>query len=273
VIASAERPPGTVLLAVRAMKLYVSEISNGIATLLLGEGDPVAMRVPFDWLGRAAKVGMVLRLGPDRDPANLRDPQGRPKVDFEADGCRCRVVGSRLYRRPMHETFHEFIMWLLYWKLGTRWYESETSKPLGEQHQVARWYASVRQWASEGRTAANALPGGYKIPASGDVQSLLSLSYDMYQLLHSAGLPRRLLQRLRHEDAFQGARYEVAVASVFARLEWEVRWYPGRSTDVPHPEFIALHPSSGAAIAVEAKSRHRPGVLGYPGRAGEVLTR
>jgi hypothetical protein len=76
-------------------------------------------------------------------------------------------------------------------------------------------------------------------------------------------VPTELRARLRHPDQFQGARYELSVAAIFARLGFEIEWIvPGVE---PSPEFIARQPGQGTAIAVEAKSKHRPGGLGMKG--------
>jgi len=74
------------------------------------------------------------------------------------------------------------------------------------------------------------------------------------------------MNRLRNARQFQGARYEIAAAAIFARLGYDIEWQEDR---VPrgsvHCEFFATHPSNGLSIAVEAKSRHRAGILHEPG--------
>lgn len=60
----------------------------------------------------------------------------------------------------------------------------------------------------------------------------------------------------------------MAVAAVFVRASYEIRWLT--ETDRKLPEFIASHPSSKVEIAVEAKCRHRPGVLGRDGDLPDV---
>ena len=67
--------------------------------------------------------------------------------------------------------------------------------------------------------------------------------------------------------SYQGARYEVAVAAIFARLDCSIRWLdtdPSLRT-VKHVEFEATHRPTGQEFAVEAKSRRRDGVLNHPG--------
>jgi hypothetical protein len=78
-------------------------------------------------------------------------------------------------------------------------------------------------------------------------------------------LPNELLQRLRNRDQFQGARYEIAIAAIFARIDCEITFFGREAVGTKHPEFTARFRPTGASLSVEAKSRHRPGVLHQPG--------
>jgi len=49
------------------------------------------------------------------------------------------------------------------------------------------------------------------------------------------------------------------------RAGFELRFENESDGSSKHPEFIATHKAMGTVVAVEAKSRHRPGVLGHPG--------
>jgi hypothetical protein len=103
---------------------------------------------------------------------------------------------------------------------------------------------------------------------TGDLKALLCLGYDLYTVEHHGALPKPLVRRLRDPEQFQGARYEVAVAAVFARTGYDIKWIT--ATDRKLPEFIARHPRMNTEVAVEAKSRHRPGVLGRKGVAPDA---
>ena len=80
-------------------------------------------------------------------------------------------------------------------------------------------------------------------------------------------LPDALVKRLRHRDQFQGARYELGVAAIFARLDCHLTFLEDPSSK--HPEFIATFRLTGAKVSVEAKSRHRPGVFHMEGDKNE----
>ncbi len=94
---------------------------------------------------------------------------------------------------------------------------------------------------------------------TGETQELIALAHDIYRLQLVKKLPAKLMKRLRSRDGFQGARYEIAVASAFARCGFDIEWLKDPATK--HCEFVATHKTTREPIAVEAKSRHRKGVL------------
>lgn len=184
-------------------------------------------------------------------------------IEFEFVGQRFRAVGRRLYRGKQTETDHEFYIHVLQTTFHPGWYQQERQKPGVERHVVANWYASYCQWQKEHSTDKNRITGGWAAYPSGDVQSLLVLAYDLYCADHSMALPKKLLDRLRNKDSFQGARYELAIISILVQLDYAIE-YPkdkGKKTC----ELIARNKSTGECFGVEAKSRHREGVLHQPG--------
>ena len=189
---------------------------------------------------------------------------GRPIIQAEFKGQRVRAVWNRLYFRPITETFHEFILNVLKWTLGRRWYMNEVGKPAEERHQIVKWFFSYGDFSKKMSTNDHKVTGGWKAIPSGDVQALLTLAHDIYSLQHTNFLPRFLVERIRDPFAFQGARYEIIVSAIFARAAFQIEFLKEKTKK--HPEFIAEHSQSGDRIAVEAKSRHRKGVLHYPGK-------
>lgn len=139
-------------------------------------------------------------------------------------------------------------------------------RPESARHPVQRWVdASNAARRGEGVVIKQEAEHLYSTILTGDLKALSCLAFDVYTLRHAQSLPEPLIKRLRHDEQFQGARYEIAVAAVFVRAGYEIDWLASRERKVP--EFVARHPSTGTEIAVEAKSRHRAGVLG---RNGEV---
>jgi hypothetical protein len=86
---------------------------------------------------------------------------------------------------------------------------------------------------------------------------LLVLADDVLQLAQALDTPSRVSERLGDMHEYQGARYEILVASLFARCGFQIGFIDDATKR--NPEFIASKGSE--KIAVEAKSRHRAGVL------------
>lgn len=192
---------------------------------------------------------------------------GRPKIDAVWKGYRWRAVGNRLYRRPPRETFHEFIINIvLKLRLGEAWYMAEVAKAPEDRHELVQWFFAFGAFTKE-RTIDEHRRGEqlWESDTTGMVQALVTLAYDVYQLEHAKGdgLPEALLNRLKNRQGFQGARYEIAVAATCARMGWTIEWIEDKSAK--HCEFIARGPSGLLSVGVEAKSRHRAGVIHQPG--------
>jgi hypothetical protein len=82
-----------------------------------------------------------------------------------------------------------------------------------------------------------------------------------------SALRPELVDRLRDHAEFQGARYECAIAAAFIRCGFSIAWASGPG---PKCEFVATQRLTGESIAVEVKSRRRPGTFN---QAGEVPDR
>lgn len=191
---------------------------------------------------------------------------GRPTVSTDFKGHKVVAVGNRLYHSlPINITFHEFIITFLKDIVGKTWGVNENNKPAAQQHLIVRWINEMSSLLKKSpHRIENPIRDLKSARSSGNVQSLLSLAYDIYSIHHCAELPDSLIERLKNNDQFQGARYEIAVAGIFARAGFELDWYL-KSTK-KQGEFVATHKDTKEKITVEAKSRHRKGVLNRPGK-------
>ncbi len=88
------------------------------------------------------------------------------------------------------------------------------------------------------------------------------LAYDPYLIKHNAKLQEEIVKRIKNKEQFQGARFELTVAASMIVAGFEINFEDESDRSKKHAEFIAKHPSN-IQIAVEAKSRHRNGVLGF----------
>ncbi len=186
----------------------------------------------------------------------------RPPISLELKGQRVVAVGSRIFWSPKWKTFHDFLVGYLATVLEGEWGDAELKKPFPERHPVVQWYHAVCLLQKE--TVKE--PGKVHLAtATGPVMAFMSLAYDLYTLEHHELLQSRLVERLKHKDQFQGARYETYVCAAFVRAGYDVVLEDETDAETSHCEFVATHKGTGAMYSVEAKSRHRPGYLGQPG--------
>jgi hypothetical protein len=147
-----------------------------------------------------------------------RNPQGQPVPSIEHKGFRFRAVGSRLYPRPLKETFHEFLLGLLISTLGRKWHEEQMKLLPEERHSVFKWYIANKEFRKPVLGNPVYRDGEhYGVEPTGEVQALITLAYDVFHLLHTGNLSNELLKRLRDNRSFQGARYEIAVGAISVR--------------------------------------------------------
>ena len=139
------------------------------------------------------------------------------------------------------------------------WYETERAKPADKRHQIIKWYESMCRYERQQKRDAD---GAYRRVPSGAMLSWYRLAYDLYLIKHNAQLQKRILDRLRSKDHFQGARFELCVTASMVVAGFQIDFEDESDMSKKHPEFVAKH-ASGVSVAVEAKSRHRPGVLGF----------
>jgi hypothetical protein len=174
-----------------------------------------------------------------------------------------RTFGGTITWRKPTETFHEFCVWAVKMTFGQGWLDDQFAQPGEASHVVAKWLTDFHEMQK--RDA----PPGHKpgdpvssIP-SGSAQELVLLGRDFIYLAQLGKLPDGLVGRLRNKDQFQGAWYETRVASALINGGFEIEWLNKKSKS--HCEFTAKHSFTQETFAVEAKSKHRPGLLNKAG--------
>lgn len=172
------------------------------------------------------------------------------------------ALGNKVYADvPPNTTFHTFIIQILKETIGLDWFREQAKLPQGERHFISICLEKLGEWIERNQHTAErvndeiwgAKPDGYS-------KSLLLLAFDVCSLIHTRNLPPSLLKRLKTREHYQGARYEIAIAAIFARLNCDIEWTDEKSKS-KHCEFVATHRETGAVLAVEVKSKKRSGVL------------
>jgi hypothetical protein len=177
--------------------------------------------------------------------------------DQTGPGWPANMVG---HGRPLKESFYDFQLNHLLWLLGEDWFNAEMAKPIEDRHVILKWRDERNQQLRKHQDP-NDPEALVRAPVTGGMRALQVLADDLYQLAHALEPPRQILARLRDLRQFQGARYEILAASLFARCGFEIEFIEDATKR--NPEFIAR--KDGERIAVEAKSRHRAGVLNERG--------
>jgi hypothetical protein len=176
---------------------------------------------------------------------------------------RFRIVWNKVWHNAQEQTFHQFLDGLVVETLGRNWFQQQQLLPVKNQNAIVRWRNATMALLSKPGDADDEVSKGHTL--TGPVKAYLCFGYDLYwlQLVHR--LPESVIERLKSFQAFQGARYEVLIAAVFARAGFEIEWIDDTKADGKHPEFIASHKKTKNKVGVETKSRRRPGAMNYIG--------
>jgi len=190
--------------------------------------------------------------------------QVRPILHADFQDHKFVAVGNQLLyaKEGQWQTFPDFLSSYIKSILGNDWGNAEIEKPLTERHQIMKWYDETCRFQKLLKKGDNGL---YAMTPNGSMAAYLYLAYDLYILRHHSSLQNEIIGRLKNKDQFQGARYELYVAATCIRADFEIQYEDETDRSTTHPEFIAVHQKTGQQLAVEAKSRHRQGVLDFPG--------
>lgn len=146
--------------------------------------------------------------------------------------------------------------------LGTRVRSRpNASRELTSEHPLSEWLESTQRFIDEFRSRGAGAE--YRDLLAPHVIGFLLLAFDMYTLDGDRRLQSVLLDRLVHRRLFQGALHEIGVAAIMSRAGFDLEFEDESNNRTKHPEFVASHRRTALSVAVEAKSIHRKGVLGY----------
>jgi hypothetical protein len=188
----------------------------------------------------------------------------RPEISADFHGYKFVAIGNKLVYKPADKCkfFTDVLIDYVPTLFGRDWFEQEIAKAPNERH-------PVMQWRVKGMNFMNTQPplpdGTYCATPTGPLLAYMTFAYDLYVVEHNARLDARLLERLKRADQFQGARHELFAEATCLRAGFEIEHEDERDPSCRHAEFTATHKATGQKVSVEAKSKHRPGVLGQDG--------
>lgn len=186
-----------------------------------------------------------------------------PWTFIEEDGVGVVKVGDATYQVDTTRPPAFFLPDYLESRLPSDWLESQRSLQESEQHLLMRWLASYRRFLAR----FDHLPDRerFREILDADTIALLIAAFDMLFLDKERRLQETIIRRLTANISFQGALYETSVAAIMIRAGFDIAFEDESDSSRKHPEFVATHRQTGIKVAVEAKSIHRQGVLGFDG--------
>ena len=185
--------------------------------------------------------------------------EGRPIISTVFKDHRFIAVGDKLHYSKKWKFFPDFLSDYLKTVTDSEWGDSELKKDWDERHPILRWYHDycVSQHASEKQP-----DGTYSAIPTGVVNCYLGLAYGLYLLHHNVELQSRLIERLKNRGNFQGAYYEIIIASCLIRAGFELILEDETNEMEKHCEFSAISNETGKKYWVEAKMKSVVGILG-----------
>jgi hypothetical protein len=191
--------------------------------------------------------------------------KGRPIISVKMGEHQVVAVRNKLYSSKKWKTFPDFLSDYIKRTLGADWGNAELQKPIADRHPILQWYDEIcRQQAV---TITN--PGEIaSAPVTGAIAAYYGLAYGLYLLDHNVELQQRLVKRLKNTGNFQGAYFEVLVASALIRSGFDLFLEDEENRSSKHCEFYAVNRQSGKRYSVEVKTRAVAGVLGKSEKDG-----
>jgi hypothetical protein len=180
------------------------------------------------------------------------------------NGYKLVVCGGGFISLPAQATkyFTDVLLHFIPSIFGREWFEDECTKPRGQRHPAMELrYRAMTYMNKQEKTSE----GIYISPITGPMAGYFCFAYDLWVVSDTARLDKRLLERLKNRDQFQGARHELFAEATCIRAGFDIERENESDGSTRHAEFTATQRSTKQKVSVEAKSKHRPGILGQPG--------
>ena len=182
-----------------------------------------------------------------------REGGAKPVMSGRLNGTTVVAVGGVLRYSKQWRTFADFLIDYVVGEVGTEWFQGESEKLAADRHPLVRLRESFYEF-----TAAQKAEGGMiRARPSGPAYEYLLVAYELYLVAHHMKLQRRVIDRLKNREGYEGARFELVVAASCIKAGLLIEMEDESDISGKHPEFVATHPPTAFRFAVEAKRRHR----------------
>ena len=184
---------------------------------------------------------------------------GRPFIAAKFQDHQVVAVGRTLHWSSKWKTIPDFLSDYIKTKLDPEWGNAEIAKPFDQRHPILQWYDGYCGYQRQ----CIKTPGEvHSSEITGVVACYLGVAYALYLLEHNVELQTRLINRLKNVGNFQGAYYELIVASTLIRAGFKLTLEDETDRLQKHCEFAAVSVTTGKRYWVEAKMRSVAGMLG-----------
>lgn len=182
----------------------------------------------------------------------------RQLISTTFDGHDVVQVGGKIIVTRGIRHFPVFLDLYLQQLLRPQWMAEQMRLPPAEQNPVVQWrnICAAAERQDEGEMVRIRTGAG---------RAWFRLAYDLYLMESNAKLQEELVDRIRTRKQFQGARFEAAVAAMMLPAGYDLVSIPARGGPEKRGEYIATHRTTGRRLIVEAKSKERHGIMGFPG--------
>ena len=185
-----------------------------------------------------------------------------PVTHASAFGGHLVAVGPTIYKTPERSTFINFLFDHGLVRLGDDWRNEQNNLAAEKQHPLFVLHCRALRFLNRQPIR----PEGYvTVVPNGPMLFCQKFYYDLYTVGHNNALQEDLLHRLRNKDLFQGAMHELFVEATCLRAGFTILREPVVGAKPKNVEFVAVHKETQQHISIEAKSRHRSGVMGRLG--------
>ncbi len=188
----------------------------------------------------------------------------RPPQAFESHGRKLVVAGTGVITQPAQEAryFMDTLWRFVPGAFGRAWFESQKKLVESSRHPMLAWRKKASAYMGKLKKTSE----GIYIPRmSASMAAYFGFAYDLWVVNDTGRLDRRFLERLKNCDQFQGARHELFAEATCIRGNFEIIRENEADGQRRHAEFTATHRVTKQKVSVEAKSKHRKGILGHPG--------
>lgn len=180
------------------------------------------------------------------------------------NGRRLRAIANEIYSCPIDGTFQQFLEDHVIGLIGDEWWLIQEGLKNSKDQKQSALFRSADAFIKDAGRAYKENAGRQKIfsvPCSGLHLAWLVLCYDLLCLKHKFSLPKELIERLKLNQEFQSARYEIAIGAILLRAGCDIRWIDTKLLPVGEKscELIATHRRTKISFGVEVKSKKRPG--------------